>query len=179
MLSGLKPNRFAAAALTLAGLALGAGSAAAENANCIDTLAGMRGAQRFIDVAVRTHVAQDLREAGPFTIFVPSDTAVARATPGLINVIFPDRASGSNSMDPVLGPAVVNAHILPGRYTSSSLQPGETVTMRTRAGTQLTIANEGGTYTLMAPNGQRAVVTSGDALCSNGVIHMIDTALVR
>ncbi|NGM24179.1 fasciclin domain-containing protein [Roseomonas stagni] len=171
--------RIAAATLGLAGLVLTAGGAAAQNTNCIDTLAAMPGASRFVDVAVRTHVAQDLREVGPFTIFVPTDDAVAKVAPGLANVVFPGQTSGERTADPVVGPAVINAHILPGRYTSSSLRPGESVTMRTRAGTQLTIANEGGAYVLTAPNGQRAVVTLGDRLCSNGVVHVIDTALVR
>lgn len=171
-------SRFAAATLGL-GIALAAGTAAAQNANCIDTLAGMSGAARFVDVAVRTHVAQDLREVGPFTIFVPTDEAVARVAPGLANIVFPGRSSGEPSVDPVVGPAVVNAHILAGRYTSGALKPGETVTTRTRAGTSLTISNEGGTYVLTAPNGQRAVVTASDRMCSNGVVHVIDQALVR
>jgi uncharacterized surface protein with fasciclin (FAS1) repeats len=171
-------SRFAAATLGL-GVALAAGNAAAQNVNCIDTLAGMSGASRFVDVAVRTHVAQDLREVGPFTIFVPTDEAVAKVAPGLASILFPSRASGDASLDSVVGPALVNAHILPGRYTSGALRPGETVTTRTRAGTVLTISNEGGTYVLTAPNGQRAIVTGGDRLCSNGVVHVIDSALVR
>jgi uncharacterized surface protein with fasciclin (FAS1) repeats len=176
-----RPNQSRLAAVTLgfAGLVLTAGGAAAQNVNCIDTLAGMPGAARFVDVAVRTHVAQDLREVGPFTIFVPTDEAVAKVAPGLANIVFPGRTSGQASLDPVLGPAVVNAHILSGRYTAGALRPGETVTTRTRAGTLLTIANESGTYVLTAPNGQRAVVTASDRMCSNGVVHIIDSALVR
>ena len=127
-------SRFAAATLGL-GVALAAGAAAAQNVNCIDTLAGMSGAARFVDVAVRTTVAQHLRDVGPFTIFVPTDEAVSRVAPGLANIVFPGRTSGNASVDPVLGPALVNAQILSGRYTSGALKPGETVTTRTRAGT--------------------------------------------
>ncbi|MBC9177665.1 fasciclin domain-containing protein [Pseudoroseomonas ludipueritiae] len=167
-------------ATLVAGLFLtAAGAAQAQNRNCIDTIAGLEGATRFVTVATRTHVAQDLREVGPYTIFVPTDAAINRVAPGLTSIVFPDDRGGTGAADPVMGPAVVNTHILEGRYTSSALKPGETVTTRTRAGTQLTISNDNGTFTITAPNGIKATVIAGDKLCSNGVVHVIDTALVR
>jgi uncharacterized surface protein with fasciclin (FAS1) repeats len=159
--------------------AIAPGEGWAQNRNCIDTIAGLQGTTRFVGVASRTHVAEDLRQVGPFTVFVPTDAAIARVAPGLVNVIFPDDRGGSGAADPVLGPAVVNMHILEGRYTSSALKPGETVTTRTRAGTQVTVSNTNGTFTLTAPGGVTATVVDGDKLCSNGVVHIIDQALVR
>lgn len=165
------------AAVILAG-ALGAQGAMAQNANCIDTLAGLQDASRFVGVASRVHVAQDLREAGPFTIFVPTNAAIDAVRPALLPILFPGTGEGGVSADPVLAPAAVNAHILPGRYTSAALEPGATVTARSRAGTPITLSNAGGKVTLTA-HGVTATVVRSDILCSNGVIHMIDRSLVR
>ncbi|MGX9964918.1 fasciclin domain-containing protein [Roseomonas sp. F4] len=165
------------AAILLAG-AIGAQGAMAQTANCIDTLAGLQVASRFVGVASRVHVAQDLRETGPFTIFVPTNAAIDTVRPTAVPFLFPGTGEGGGSVDAVLGPAVVNAHILPGRYTSAALEPGSTVTAQSRAGTPITLSNTDGKVTLMA-NGVTATVVRSDILCSNGVIHMIDRPFVR
>ncbi len=165
------------AAVLLAG-AIGAQGAMAQSANCIDTMARLQEASRFVGVASRVHVAQDLREAGPFTVFVPTNAAVDAVRPALQPILFPGSGDGGASADPVLGPAAVNAHILEGRYTSAALEPGATVTARSRAGTPITLSNVGGKVTLTA-HGVTATVLRSDILCSNGVIHVIDHSLVR
>ncbi|NKE47122.1 fasciclin domain-containing protein [Roseomonas frigidaquae] len=159
---------------------LGGNAAQAQSRNCIDTLAGMPDASRFVDVVSRSHLVEDLRQVGPFTLFVPTNAAVSEVTPALINVLFPMGASGEGgTADPILAPAAINAHILEGRYTSAALEPGLTMPARTRAGNTIEVANLGGKVTLRATNGAVANVVRGDIPCSNGVIHMIDRSLVR
>ncbi|WP_439598330.1 fasciclin domain-containing protein [Falsiroseomonas sp.] len=165
------------AAVFLAG-AIGAQGAMAQNANCIDTIAGLPEASRFVGVASRVHVAQDLREASLFTVFVPTNAAIDAVRPALVPILFPVSGEGGAAVDPVLGPAAVNAHILQGRFTSAALAPGATVTVPSRAGTPITLSNNGGKVTLTA-NGVTATVVRADIPCANGVIHVIDHSLVR
>jgi uncharacterized surface protein with fasciclin (FAS1) repeats len=170
-------------ATILAGVAvvatIGATSVQAQNRNCIDTLAGMNDASRFVGVAARSHVVEDLRQVGPFTIFVPTNAAIAAVAPGLVNILFPTGENSGASADPILAPAAVNAHILEGRYTSAALEPGLTMPARTRAGNTIQVSNVDGKVTLRAANGAVANVLRGDIPCSNGVIHIIDQSLVR
>ncbi|MBU8537322.1 fasciclin domain-containing protein [Falsiroseomonas tokyonensis] len=175
-----KPLHRAALLMGFAISATLAGTAAhAQHRNCIDTLAGLGDASRFVGVVNRSHLVADFREVGPFTFFVPTNAAVAAVTPGLVNILFPAGAGGESSADPVLAPAAVNAHILDGRYTSAALEPGMTMPARTRAGNTIQVSNVDGKVTLRTGNGVVATVLRGDIPCSNGVIHIIDQSLVR
>lgn len=164
--------------ISLAALAGLASNAQAQNKNCVDTLMGLDGGSRFAGVLALTHVAEDIKGAGYFTIFAPTDAAIGAAS-FLADRIFPMQSGSQRQPDPVLGPAAVNAHILDGRYTSASLKPGETVTTRTRAGNQITVTNQEGKVTITGYGGATATVVRADIPCANGVIHVIDHVLIR
>ncbi len=151
--------------------------ARARTMNCIDTLAGITEASRFVDVASRGHVASSFREVGPFTLFVPTNDAIARMAPYLRTILFP--SSDGNNADTVLVRALFNAHVLEGRYTSAAVEPGMTVTSQTLAGTPIQFTNTDGIITIAVPNGEPARVVRSNILCSNGVIHFVDRLLVR
>lgn len=165
--------------LALCGIMWGAQNANAQTQNCFDTLAGMPDMTRMVGVLSLSHVGEDLREVGPFTIFAPTDKAIESASPLLRDRVFPREAGGNGAADPVIAPAVVNAHILIGRYTSAALPDGQSVKTKTRAGNVLEVSNKGGKVTLTTAEGISATVVKADVACSNGVIHVIDQVLVR
>ncbi|MGG5823101.1 fasciclin domain-containing protein [Falsiroseomonas sp. HW251] len=149
----------------------------AQNRDCLDTLAGMQEAFRFVDVATRGHVESQLRDVGPFTVFVPTNEAIAAVAPYLRPVLFP--VNDNSNADVALVRAALNAHILQGRYTSAAVEPGMTVTARTLAGTPIQFTNTNGVITIMVPNSDPVRVVRANIPCSNGVIHIIDRSLVR
>lgn len=164
------------ATLALAGV-MGAQEARAQSGNCVDTLAGISETSRFVSLVTRTHVAEDIRALGPFTIFAPTNAAIDRVRPILEPILFPS-GDGGSAMDPILAPAAANAHILEGRYTTAAVEPGQTVTTRSRAGNRLTVTNTDGKLTLTA-NGITATVIRANIPCANGIIHIVDQSLVR
>jgi uncharacterized surface protein with fasciclin (FAS1) repeats len=88
-------------------------------------------------------------------------------------------------MDPVLAPAVVNAHIVDGKHTAAEVQAGaSTQSVTTRNGNELKLVRGAdGRFSLQPQGrGRRAVeghVVRADIPCSNGVIHLVDTVLIR
>jgi uncharacterized surface protein with fasciclin (FAS1) repeats len=176
-MTGLKKSRGALIACMVLGASLVGHGASAQNMNCIDTLAGIGDASRFVDFATRGRVASELREVGPFTIFVPTNDAVATVSPYLRTFLFP--GSDGHQADSALVRALFHAHVLEGRYTSAAVEPGMTVKSQTLAGTPIEFMNADGVITIMVADSQPARVVRSNVLCSNGIIHFIDRVLVR
>ena len=129
-----------------------------------------------------------LRTPGPFTILAPTNAAIGRLP---INVRNDLTGQGpTDDIDPIRGPAVMNAHIVDGRVVSNDVTGQDRVQLRTRNGNLLTIQRQSdGTYTLRPERGgfgmgganaiPAAHVVQADILCSNGVVHVVDQVLVR
>ncbi len=105
-----------------------------------------------------------LKGPGPYTVFAPTDAAFAKLPAGTVeNLLKPE-----NKAKLV---AVLTYHVVPGRVLASQ------VTAMTAASTvngqTLPIAMERG----MATVGGAGLVKT-DILCSNGVIHVIDSVLL-
>jgi uncharacterized surface protein with fasciclin (FAS1) repeats len=102
-----------------------------------------------------------LAEAGPFTVFAPSDDAFAKLPTGTVESLLADPAKLTD---------VLTYHVVPGRVTAAdaaALSAAPTV-----QGTELPIATNG-----MVQVGDANVVTA-DIEASNGVIHVIDRVLL-
>ena len=168
------------AAMTAATISLSGGAAQAQN--CAQVLAGIPELSDFVHALSRTGQIAALREVGPYTILAPNNAAIARMPIGLRNDVFGQGAE--DSVDPFQGPAVVNAHIVDGKHTSASVQGTASATVRTRNGNELRVVRGAdGRYALQPQGrGRRAVeghVVRADIPCSNGVIHIVDTVLIR
>jgi uncharacterized surface protein with fasciclin (FAS1) repeats len=103
-----------------------------------------------------------LREAGPFTVFVPADEAFAKLPANELRTLLanPQGLRG-----------VLTYHVVPRRLTSADLQDGATLT--TTNGAPLTVRVEGNDLYI-----NDAKVVQRDIVASNGVIYVIDTVLM-
>jgi uncharacterized surface protein with fasciclin (FAS1) repeats len=101
-----------------------------------------------------------LEGAGPFTVFAPSDEAFAKV---------PAEALRGLLSNPVELAKVLKYHVVSGRLTSAELGP--VGSLRTLEGRSLTLDLSQGKV-----GGARVV--KSDVLCSNGVIHVIDSVLL-
>jgi uncharacterized surface protein with fasciclin (FAS1) repeats len=178
-------------AAALRGLAMVAGlaavaalptGAAAQQRNCIDTLAGMPNYARMIGAVTHSHMVNELRNAQNITIFAPTNQAIEQVSPVLVDRLFPREGSGGGRLaDPVLAAAAIQAHIVQGRMPAASLSQG--VRVSTLAGTPLTFSGPGSAGepggSVTAAEGVTARIVQGDIPCSNGVIHGIDRVLIR
>jgi uncharacterized surface protein with fasciclin (FAS1) repeats len=158
---------------------------AAQAQNCMDVLSRTPEASSFVSALVRTGQTTLLRGSGPFTILAPTNEAVSKLPITFQTSVFGTTASQEQQMDPVLAPAAVNAHIIDGKHTGAEVQAGaSTQSMMTRNGNELKLVREADGRFLLQPQGRgrRAIeahVVRGDIPCSNGVIHLVDTVLIR
>jgi uncharacterized surface protein with fasciclin (FAS1) repeats len=157
----------------------------------VDLMAGDQRFTRFVALLVRARLVEDLRGAGPFSVFAPLDSAFGGVAAGALQ----DRGGSGTANDqlsPDLVPlqAVGHYHVLPGRL----LLPAEAVAAQddqTLNTTPLRLASEGGGWTLSNPSPgpgpgfgsgglniqPPARIVEPGLAASNGVVHVIDGVL--
>jgi uncharacterized surface protein with fasciclin (FAS1) repeats len=135
------------------------------------------GSQDIVDTAVaagsyKTLVAalkaaglvDTLKGKGPFTVFAPTDDAFAKLPAGTVDELL----KPENKQKLI---AILTYHVVPGKVTAA--QAMKVNSAKTVNGEALTISTQGGTVMI-----NDATVTKADIMCSNGVIHVIDTVLM-
>lgn len=125
-----------------------------------DTLARDPQLSTFNRLVAQAGLADELRTAGPLTVFAPSDEAFKAV---------PAKTMEALAADPAQLKAVLSYHIIDGRMTAADVKPG---TAKTRQGASLALAKAGSFVTV-----DDAVVQQADVTATNGVAHVIDRVL--
>ena len=174
MKNGTSRSRYSILAVLLVALVAGSGPAAAGQpasqpaaAPQKDIVSTAVAAGSFKTLAAALQAAglvDTLKGAGPFTVFAPTDAAFAKLPAGTVeNLLKPENKAKLT--------AVLTYHVVPGRVLAAQVAGMSSAT--TVNGQPLAIRSEGGTVTVGG-----ADVVGADILCSNGVIHVIDTVLL-
>lgn len=145
----------ALSALPLAACAGGSGGGSAASGSVLD-VARAHGARSFARALAEAGLAAKLADSGPYTLFAPTDRAIAAA--GL-------------PADPAALSKLLAYHVVPGDFTAAFLS-GVDVNYTTLAGTSV---NVDGTGTGLVVNG--VPVTTADLGAANGVVHLIGGVL--
>ena len=117
-----------------------------------------------------------LKGSGPFTVFAPTNAAFDKLPPGTVPTLL-EPANKS------LLTNVLTYHVVPGRKDMSDIMAdiragGGTATYQTVAGKTVRARIEGRSIVLWDAKGNRSMVTQGDVMQSNGVIHVVDAVLL-
>jgi transforming growth factor-beta-induced protein len=148
-------------------LVAGWGTATADDVaqkNIVDTAVSAGSFQTLAKALVAAGLADTLKGPGPFTVFAPTDEAFAKLPKGTIESLL--KPENKTKLTAILTYHVVPGRVLAAQVTTMSSAP-------TVNGQSLAIGAAHGTVTV----GQASVVKA-DILCSNGVIHVIDTVLL-
>ncbi len=105
-----------------------------------------------------------LKGKGPFTVFAPTDDAFAKLPAGTVDELL----KPENKQKLI---AILTYHVVAGKVTAA--QAMKVNSAKTVNGESVTISTDGGTVKI-----NDATVTKADIMCSNGVIHVIDTVLM-
>ena len=154
----------AASLLALAPLA-GAGHHEEKPAkDIVDTAAA---AGQFSTLAAALDAAgliETLKGDGPFTVFAPTDEALAKLPEGTIeNLLRPE------NRDQLV--AILTYHVVPGKVTAADVVTLDAAPTVYGASVTITVADSG----VQVDN---ANVVATDIGASNGVIHVIDTVIL-
>ena len=105
-----------------------------------------------------------LKSKGPFTVFAPTDEAFAKLPAGTVEELL----KPENKEKLV---AILTYHVVPGKVLAAQVTKLDSA--KTVNGEVVAIRANGAAVTV-----DNAKVTKADILCSNGVIHVIDTVLM-
>lgn len=154
------------AALLPAGFTVGGGAApvaAQTGTSVLDVLQSDPQLDEFEKLVEAVGLADNLAQDGPFTIFAPTDAAMAA---------FETLRADSNAT--VTEAALY--HIANGRYSSTALADRPLLT--TLQGDQLTITVRRGGIILNAEDENPVTLILTDKVADNGVVHVIDGVLM-
>jgi transforming growth factor-beta-induced protein len=152
------------AAVLVAGWGTAAATEEAARKNIVDTAASAGSFQTLAKALAAAGLVDTLKGPGPFTVFAPTDEAFAKLPKGTIESLL--KPENKTKLTAILTYHVVPGRVLAAQVTTMSSAP-------TVNGQSLAIGAAHGTVTV----GQASVVKA-DIICSNGVIHVIDTVLL-
>jgi uncharacterized surface protein with fasciclin (FAS1) repeats len=146
-------------------VALMAGSAASLRAeqpkDIVDTAVAAGSFKTLAKALTAAGLVETLKGTGPFTVFAPTDEAFAKLPAGTLEALLKDKAKLT---------AILTYHVVPGKvmaadvaklHAASTVQ-GQSITIDTAHGVKVDNAN----------------VVKTDIVCSNGVIHVIDSVIL-
>ena len=158
-------NRMSKIGAGVASLLLATAALAAPPAQDIVDTAVAAGSFKTLVAAVQAAGLVDtLKGAGPFTVFAPTDEAFAKLPPGTVEDLLKPENKAKLA-------AILTYHVVAGKVMAKEamkLHEAKTVN-----GEELTITTSMGSVMI-----DNAKVVKADIVCSNGVIHVIDTVLL-
>ena len=121
-------------------------------------------------------LVETLSGPGPFTVFAPTNAAFAKLPAGTVDTLVKPESKATLT-------GILTYHVVAGAMTAANLSKaiadgGGSATLKTVAGGNLTATEAGGVITLTDAKGGKSIVTQGDVIQSNGVIHVVDTVLM-
>jgi uncharacterized surface protein with fasciclin (FAS1) repeats len=136
--------------------------------------AGLPANSKFMAAAKTAGLDQTLAGPGPYTVFVPTDDAVAKAPQGAF-----DAAPGNRAQ--LTG--IITNMILPGTVLVADIDKAidakkGKASLATMGGGSITATKENGNTVLTDSAGNKATIVKGDEQFSNGVVHEVDGVLM-
>jgi uncharacterized surface protein with fasciclin (FAS1) repeats len=136
--------------------------------------AGLTAGSRFMTVAKAAGLDQTLAGPGPYTVFVPDDSAFNGAPAGTFDVKPENRAQLTGVLTNLILPGTVMVADIDKAIENSK---GKAV-LATMGGGTLTATRDGGRTVLTDAAGHKATITQGDETYTNGVVHHVDAVLM-
>jgi len=136
--------------------------------------AGLPAGGKFMAAAKAAGLDQTLAGPGPYTVFVPTDDAVAKAPAGTFDASPGNRAQLTG---------IITNMILPGTVLVADIDKAidngkGKAQLATMGGGSLTATKDGGNTVLTDSAGNKATIAKGDEQYSNGVVHEVDALLM-
>ncbi len=135
-----------------------------EAKDIVDTAVGAGSFKTLVAAVTAADLGATLKSKGPFTVFAPTDEAFAKLPKGTVESLLKPE-----NKDKLI--AILTYHVVPGKVLAADVVKLTGAT--TVQGQKVDIAVKDGKVSVDAAN-----VLKTDILCSNGVIHVIDSVLL-
>lgn len=140
---------------------MNASTEAAAKADIVDTAIAAGSFNTLVSAVQAAELVDTLKGDGPFTVFAPTDESFAKIPADQIEVLLANKTQLTE---------VLTYHVVPGEVMARDLENGMMV--ETLQGGYLSINTTEGVMV------NDAKVIQADIICTNGVIHVIDTVLL-
>ena len=118
---------------------------------------------------VAAGLADKAKEAGPFTVFAPSNAAFSKLPAGTLQTL-------TQPASKAMLQGILAYHVVSGNVMAADLKDGQTI--KTVSGGTLTVRKKGNAVMLVDAKGGSAMVTTADIQATNGTVHAIDSVLM-
>ena len=146
----------AAAVIALAGCAT-----SSRTVPLADAIAAQPQLTTFNSLIIKAGLKDTLTRGGPFTVFAPSNEAFTKV---------PAKTMDALTQDPAMLKALLNYHLIPGKYLVADLKNGNSKTVN---GANVALSKAGDFLTV-----ESAIVQTPDIVTSNGVLQIVDSVLI-
>ena len=136
-------------------------SSVASAADIVDTAVSAGQFKTLVTALQQADLVDTLRQAGPYTVFAPTDAAFAKLPKDKLDALLKDKEQLT---------AVLTYHVVPGKVMAAQVKPGAVKTVQ---GQSFTVSTQGSSVMV-----DEAKVVKTDIAASNGVIHVIDTVIL-
>jgi uncharacterized surface protein with fasciclin (FAS1) repeats len=139
------------------------GAAVVPKLDIVDTLIDEVSFRVLIGALQTAGLVDELKGAGPFTFFAPTDQAFETLPTGAVTELEKPENHGRLRR-------LLQHHVVPDRHLASAVKTYQSLT--TICGSTLAIESDGSGLKV-----ERSPVLSYDILCTNGVIHVVGAVL--
>lgn len=156
------------AALIASSIAVASPIKPASRMDIVDTAVSAKGFTTLVAAVKAAGLVDALKGKGPFTVFAPTDAAfekLEKSKPGTIAMLLKPENKSKLS-------AILMYHVVPGKYLAHDIMKLKNGTHVKTLNGSIRVENKHG----VKVNNSKVVKT--DIVCSNGVIHVIDTVLL-
>ena len=171
-----------AVALSFSSLALAAdnpmvgGAPMYANKNIVENAVNSKDHTTLVAAVKAAGLVDTLQDAGPFTVFAPTNEAFAALPAGTVDTLL--KPENKDKLTKILTCHVIAAKANAADVMKMVKDDGGAHKVKTVGGCELTLKSDGNKVTVTDENGNVANVTIADVNQSNGVIHVIDKVLL-
>jgi uncharacterized surface protein with fasciclin (FAS1) repeats len=161
----LRITKLAIAMVAAIGLAVGIANAGAAKKDIVDTAVAAGQFKTLAAALTAAGLIDTLKGPGPFTVFAPTDEAFAKLPAGTLDDLL--KPENKDKLT-----AILTYHVVPGQVMAADvvkLKDAKTVN-----GKMLNFSKMGDSVMV-----NDAKVTATDIAASNGVIHVVDSVILR
>lgn len=144
-------------------LAVSVSAVRASESDIVDTAVAAGSFKTLVAAVKAAGLVETLKGAGPFTVFAPTDEAFAKLPAGTVETLLKPE-----NKDKLV--AILTYHVVSGKVMAADVV--KMTEAKTVNGKSLTVKADGG---VMIDN---AKVIKTDIVCTNGVIHVIDSVVI-
>ena len=153
-----------AATITASAQVMVGGAPMYSNKDIIDNAVNSKDHTTLVAAVKAAGLVDTLSGPGPFTVFAPTDEAFAKLPAGTVESLLKDIPKLS---------AILTYHVVASKVMAADVMKMDGQSAKTVNGATLAISTKHG----VKLNGSTTVVKT-DIVCTNGVIHVIDSVLL-